>query len=83
MSILELSTTTAPTARSHLPDFTPIPTPQLSRGTASSALSSLQARELLLIDDSSNHLTDTLHAVARFADRVVQLDTDLGKALTP
>lgn len=82
MSFLELTTATAPTARSHLPDFTPLPSAQLSTGASAAALSSMQDREHLLIDATLNRLASTLEKVGRFADQVERIDTNLGSALS-
>lgn len=79
---LELTTDTAPTARALAPEFLPLASAQLSPSRTASALSSLQERELLLIDATSDNLADHIRSIASFAETIETLDADLGARLT-
>lgn len=83
MTFLQLTTDTAPAARSCIRSFTTLPSAHLSPSRSASALASLQDTELLLIDDVTSRLDTHLHDVAEFASKVEQTDTRFGKELTP
>ena len=83
MTFLQLTTDTAPAARSCIRSFTTLPTAQLSPSRSASALASLQDVEHLLVDDVTSRLDTHLHDVAAFASEVEQADIRLGKELTP
>lgn len=83
MTFLQLTTDTAPAARSCIRSFTVLPTTHLSPSRSASALTSLQDNELLLIDECTSRLDTHLREVAAFASEVEQTDTRFGKELTP
>lgn len=83
MTFLQLTTDTAPAARSCIRSFTTLPTAHLSPSRSASALTSLQDVEHLLVDDVTSRLDTHLHDVAAFASKVEQTDARFGKELTP
>lgn len=83
MTFLQLTTDTAPAARSCIRSFTTLPTACLSPSRSASALTSLQEVEHMLIDDVTSRLDTHLHDVAAFASKVEQVDARFGKELTP
>ena len=83
MTFLQLTTDTAPAARSCIRSFTALPAAHLSPSRSASALTSLQDVEHLLIDECTSRLDTHLREVAAFASKVEQTDTRLGKELTP
>lgn len=83
MTFLQLTTDTAPAARSCIRSFTVLPTAHLSPSRSASALTSLQDVEHLLVDDVTSRLDTHLREVAAFASEVEQADARFGKGLTP
>lgn len=83
MTFLELTTDTAPAARSCIRSFSPLPTTYLRPSRSASALQSLQETELLRIDAHTSLLASHLEEVAAFASKVEQVDTRFGKGLAP
>ena len=83
MTFLQLTTDTAPAARSCIRSFTTLPTARLSPSRSASALTSLQDVEHLIVDDVTSRLDTHLHDVAAFASKVEQTDARFGKELTP
>lgn len=83
MTFLQLTTDTAPAARSCIRSFTALPAARLSPSRSASALASLQDVEHLLVDDVTSRLDTHLHDVAAFAFKVEQADARFGKELTP
>lgn len=83
MTFLQLTTETAPAARSCIRSFTTLPTARLSPSRSATALASLQDTEHLLIDGTTSRLDTHLHDVAAFASEVVQTDARFGRELTP
>lgn len=81
MTYLELTTTTAPAARSCLRAFPTLPSAHLRPSRSAAALGSLQRTEHSRIDATTSRMSSHLEAVAAFADRVEQLDGDLGRGL--
>lgn len=81
--ILELSTQTAPVARSRI-----CPAPELAQATlgpsrSAAALASLQLSEHMRIDDTWSALTAHLTSIAAFAQRVVDEDVQLARRFGP
>ena len=81
MTYLELTTTTAPAARSCLRAFPTLPSSHLRPSRSAAALASLQRTEHSRIDATTSRMSSHFEAVAAFADRVEQLDGDLGRGL--
>ncbi|OFT76037.1 hypothetical protein HMPREF3104_06365 [Corynebacterium sp. HMSC30G07] len=74
MNFLSLTEQTARTALGHLPERVPIPTSTLDSSLTATALSQLQAKELLLHDATFHPLTAHLKSIATFARSVVDAD---------
>ena len=83
MTFLQLTTDTAPAARSCIRSFSTLPAAHLSPSRSSLAFASLQDTELLLVDGLTSRLATHLRDVAAFASKVEQVDTRLGKELAP
>ena len=81
MAFIELTTSTAPAARRCIRSFTAPPLAHLSPSRSAAALASLQQQEHVRIDATTSRMSSHLEAVAAFADRVEQLDGDLGRGL--
>jgi len=81
MDFLQISSDTAPTARTSLPDWPDLPTAHLSPGKLSSALAEEQQRWAALIDDTTTAVRAHTTALADFAEDVRDLDEDLATAL--
>lgn len=81
--ILELSTRTAPVARSRIR-----PAPELAQATlgpcrSAAALASLQLSEHMRIDATWSALTAHLTSIAAFAQRVVEADAQMARRFAP
>ena len=83
MTFLQLTTETAPAARSCIRSFTTLPAARLSPSRSATALSSLQDTEHLLVDGTTSRLDTHLHEVVAFASEVEQTDARFGKGFTP
>ena len=83
MTYLELTTTTAPAARSCLRAFPTLPSAHLRPSRSAAALASLQRTEHSRIDATTSRITTHLEDVAAFALEVERLDTSLGRKLMP
>lgn len=81
MTYLELSDSTARTARSHIPIPPTLPEAALSPSRSAAALCSAQRKEHLLIDATVRTLATHLASIARFADSACETDAELAKAL--
>lgn len=81
MTFLELSDSTARTARSHIPIPPPLTLASLSPSRAAAALDAAVSRELLLIDATLEALSKHLRSIAAIADKVTSFDAELAGAL--
>lgn len=81
MTFLELTTQTAPAARSCIREFDALPAAHLRPSRSSTALSLLQDKELPLIRAIMSRCVAHLESVAAFASEVEQLDAALGEEL--
>ena len=81
MDFLQLTTSTAPTARTCLPEWSPLPTAHLSPGQLSSALAEAQEHCAALIDDTTSAARTHAASLADFADHASRLDRDLATRL--
>ncbi|SDS84438.1 hypothetical protein [Corynebacterium timonense] len=81
MGFLQLSTATAATARSCLPDWSSPPRAQLSPGALSSALTAAQERWALLIDATAAATHTHTASLAAFAEEAHRLDSLLAARL--
>lgn len=83
MTFLELTTKTAPAARSCVRSFSALPTTRLRPSRSASALLSLQDKEHLRIDATTSLMSTHLAEVAAFAAEVEQVDARFGEGLAP
>ena len=74
MNFLSLTEQTARTALRFIPERVPNPTATLDPSHTATALSQLQAKELLLHDATFHPLTAHLKSIATFARSVVDAD---------
>lgn len=81
MTFLELSDSTARTARSHVPIPPPLTLASLSPSRAATALDAAASKELLLVDATFEALSNHLRSIAAFADKVTSSDAELAGAL--
>lgn len=81
MGFLQLSTATADTARTCLPDWPAPPRAHLSPGALSSALAAAQEKWALLIDATAAATHAHTDSLATFAGEVVRLDGQLAALL--
>lgn len=74
MSFLSLTEQTAHTALRFIPERVPIPTATLDPSLTATALSQLQAKELLLHDATFHPLTAHLKSITTFARSILDAD---------
>ena len=81
MNFLQLTTSTARTARTCLPEWSPVPTAHLSPGQLSTALAEGQERWAALVDATTRAARNHTASLADFADHASDLDRDLAARL--
>ncbi|OFT86592.1 hypothetical protein [Corynebacterium sp. HMSC29G08] len=74
MNFLSLTESTARIALQFIPERVPIPTATLDPSLTATALSQLQAKELLLHDATFNSLTTHLKSITTFARSILDAD---------
>ena len=83
MAFIELTTSTAPTARRCIRSFAAPPVAHLRPSRSAAALASLQRQEHGRIDATTSRIATHLEDVASFASEVERLDTSLSRRLAP